>query len=57
MPTQGFNIKSLSHGNFKFDLWDLGGITWNLTRYRSKSNSRSLEELLRSSASNRNSYN
>ncbi len=25
MPTQGFNIKSLSHGNFKFNVWDLGG--------------------------------
>ena len=25
MPTQGFNIKSLSSGNFKFNVWDLGG--------------------------------
>jgi ADP-ribosylation factor-like protein 3 len=25
MPTQGFNIKSLSQGNFKFEAWDLGG--------------------------------
>ena len=25
MPTQGFNIKSLSQGNFKFNVWDLGG--------------------------------
>eukprot|EP00347_Sterkiella_histriomuscorum_P014585 403360322 len=25
MPTQGFNIKSLQQGNFKFEAWDLGG--------------------------------
>ncbi len=25
MPTQGFNIKSLTQGNFKFEAWDLGG--------------------------------
>jgi ADP-ribosylation factor-like protein 3 len=25
MPTQGFNVKSLSQGNFKFEAWDLGG--------------------------------
>ena len=25
MPTQGFNIKSLNKGNFKFNAWDLGG--------------------------------
>jgi GTPase SAR1 family protein len=25
MPTQGFNIKSLTQGNFKFNAWDLGG--------------------------------
>lgn len=25
MPTQGFNVKSLSQGNFKFNAWDLGG--------------------------------
>ena len=25
MPTQGFNIKSISRGNFKFNAWDLGG--------------------------------
>ena len=25
MPTQGFNIKSLNQGNFKFNAWDLGG--------------------------------
>lgn len=25
MPTQGFNIKSLKHGNFKLNIWDVGG--------------------------------
>ena len=25
MPTQGFNVKSLTEGNFKFEAWDLGG--------------------------------
>ena len=25
MPTQGFNVKSLSVENFKFNVWDLGG--------------------------------
>lgn len=25
MPTQGFNVKSLTQGNFKFEAWDLGG--------------------------------
>jgi GTPase SAR1 family protein len=25
MPTQGFNVKSLTKGNVKFDVWDLGG--------------------------------
>lgn len=25
MPTQGFNVKSLTAGNFKFEAWDLGG--------------------------------
>ena len=25
MPTQGFNVKTLSVGNFKFNVWDLGG--------------------------------
>lgn len=25
MPTQGFNVKSLAQGNFKFEAWDLGG--------------------------------
>jgi ADP-ribosylation factor-like protein 3 len=25
MPTQGFNIKSLKHGNFKLNMWDVGG--------------------------------
>ena len=24
MPTQGFNIKSLKHGNFKLNMWDVG---------------------------------
>ena len=24
-PTQGFNIKSLSHGDFKLNVWDIGG--------------------------------
>ena len=25
MPTQGFNIKSLAHGDFKLNVWDIGG--------------------------------
>ena len=25
MPTQGFNIKSLVHGDFKLNVWDIGG--------------------------------
>jgi GTPase SAR1 family protein len=25
MPTQGFNIKSLAHGEFKLNVWDIGG--------------------------------
>ena len=25
IPTQGFNVKTLSVGNFKFNVWDLGG--------------------------------
>lgn len=25
MPTQGFNVKTLSVENFKFNVWDLGG--------------------------------
>ena len=25
MPTQGFNIKSLSHEGFKLNVWDIGG--------------------------------
>ena len=25
MPTQGFNVKQLAVGNFKFNVWDLGG--------------------------------
>merc|ERR1711965_18821 len=25
MPTQGFNIKSLVHGEFKLNVWDIGG--------------------------------
>ena len=25
MPTQGFNIKSLSHDGFKLNVWDIGG--------------------------------
>lgn len=25
MPTQGFNVKTLQSGNFKFNVWDLGG--------------------------------
>jgi len=25
MPTQGFNVKTLNVGNFKFNVWDLGG--------------------------------
>lgn len=24
-PTQGFNIKSLAHGDFKLKVWDIGG--------------------------------
>ncbi|KAH3760797.1 ARF/SAR superfamily [Pelomyxa schiedti] len=24
-PTRGFNVKSLRHGNFKLDVWDIGG--------------------------------
>merc|ERR1712083_658573 len=24
-PTQGFNIKSLQHGDFKLNVWDIGG--------------------------------
>ena len=24
-PTQGFNVKSLSHANFKLNVWDIGG--------------------------------
>mmetsp|Transcript_33010 Transcript_33010/g.47703 ORF Transcript_33010/g.47703 Transcript_33010/m.47703 type:complete len:189 (-) Transcript_33010:34-600(-) len=24
-PTQGFNIKSLNHGDFKLNVWDIGG--------------------------------
>jgi ADP-ribosylation factor-like protein 3 len=30
-PTQGFNIKALIHGDFKIQVWDIGGfllITW-----------------------------
>jgi hypothetical protein len=25
-PTQGFNIKSLVHGDFKLNVWDIGGM-------------------------------
>jgi len=25
MPTQGFNIKSVIHGGFKLNVWDIGG--------------------------------
>jgi ADP-ribosylation factor-like protein 3 len=25
MPTQGFNVKSLSHASLKFNVWDVGG--------------------------------
>lgn len=25
-PTQGFYIKSLTHGEFKLNIWDVGGI-------------------------------
>ena len=25
MPTQGFNVKTLTTGNLKFNVWDLGG--------------------------------
>ena len=25
MPTQGFNIKQMSHQGFKLNVWDLGG--------------------------------
>ena len=25
MPTQGFNIKSLTHGGFNLNVWDIGG--------------------------------
>jgi ADP-ribosylation factor-like protein 3 len=25
-PTQGFHIKSLVHGEFKLNIWDVGGI-------------------------------
>ena len=25
MPTRGFNVKTLQNGNFKFNVWDLGG--------------------------------
>jgi ADP-ribosylation factor-like protein 3 len=25
MPTQGFNVKSLNHGKFKLNVWDIGG--------------------------------
>ena len=25
MPTQGFNVRSIAQGNFKFEAWDLGG--------------------------------
>ena len=25
MPTQGFNVKTLTVENFKFNVWDLGG--------------------------------
>ncbi len=25
-PTQGFNIKSLAHGEFKLNVWDIGGM-------------------------------
>lgn len=25
MPTQGFNVKTLSMGQLKFNVWDLGG--------------------------------
>lgn len=24
-PTQGFNVKSLTHGDFKLNMWDIGG--------------------------------
>jgi ADP-ribosylation factor-like protein 3 len=29
-PTQGFNIKSLTHGDFKLNVWDIGGTRWRL---------------------------
>ena len=25
MPTQGFNVKSLTHGDFSLNVWDIGG--------------------------------
>lgn len=25
-PTQGFTVKSLTHGQFKLNVWDVGGI-------------------------------
>ena len=28
MPTQGFNIKSLSKEGFKLNVWDIGGELW-----------------------------
>lgn len=29
-PTQGFCIKSLAHGEFKLNIWDVGGTIFNL---------------------------
>ena len=47
-PTQGFNIKSLNHGNFKFNVWDLGGkVTPHDSSGRSTCHQASLEKLLR----------
>lgn len=30
-PTQGFHIKSLAHGEFKLNIWDVGGLLYYIT--------------------------
>lgn len=34
MPTQGFNIKSLTQEGFKLNVWDIGGTPRECTRHR-----------------------
>lgn len=30
MPTQGFNVKTLTHDGFKLNVWDIGGCVLTL---------------------------